>query len=106
MGVVWRAIDRAGGQRVAVKILRPGADVDRFAREARVLSELDHPGIVSYVAHGTLPDGPYLVMEWLDGRSLAQHLERAELRLGESVALVTRVASAIGAAHRRQIVHR
>lgn len=106
MGVVWRALDRQSGDPVALKLLRPGADGARFLRESQLLAELDHPGIVRYVAHGSSDEGPYLVMEWLQGESLAQRLERAELTPAESVRVMGRLASAIGAAHRRWIVHR
>jgi tetratricopeptide (TPR) repeat protein len=106
MGVVWRGRDRVTGKDVAVKILRAGGELERFARESRLLAELDHPGIVRYVAHGQCDEGPYLVMEWLEGESLGERLGRQELGMRASVALVTRLASAIGAAHRRQIVHR
>ncbi|MFO0569662.1 MAG: serine/threonine-protein kinase [Polyangiaceae bacterium] len=106
MGVVWRAIDRGSGTLVALKILRPGAESERFLRESRLLAELDHPGIVKYVAHGSSDEGPFLVMEWLEGESLAERIERAELGVSESVAVVRRIAEAMGAAHRRQIVHR
>lgn len=106
MGVVWRSLDRTTGKAVALKLLRPGSEGERFLRESRLLAELDHPGIVRYVAHGSSDEGPYLVMEWLDGESLAQRLERAELTASEAVRVVGRIASAIGAAHRRMIVHR
>lgn len=106
MGVVWRSLDRQTGDAVALKLLRPGSESERFLRESRLLAELDHPGIVRYVAHGSSDEGPYLVMEWLEGESLAQRLERAELSATEAVRVVTGIASAIGAAHRRMIVHR
>ncbi|MBK7582697.1 MAG: protein kinase [Myxococcales bacterium] len=106
MGIVWRALDRETGETVAVKLLRAGAEGERFLRESQLLAELDHPGIVKYVAHGTSDEGPYLVMEWLEGESLAQRLDRAELSAAESVRVATRIASAMGAAHRRVVVHR
>jgi tetratricopeptide (TPR) repeat protein len=106
MGVVYRATDRSSSQPVALKLLRPGSDVDRFTREARLLAELDHPGIVRYVSHGETEEGRYLVMEWLEGESLSQRFERAELTQSESVLVIGRVARALGAAHQRQIVHR
>src|SRR4029453_13345239 len=62
-----------GGGPLAVKVLRDDArDAgERFAREAAILQELRHPGIVRYVDHGTMPDGTlYLPMEWLGGGGL------------------------------------
>src|SRR4051812_9093584 len=71
-GIVYRAVDRATGQPVAIKTARtPGLVDSRFAREIETLAQLRHPHIVSYLAHGTISsdgdDDPYLVMEWLDG---------------------------------------
>ncbi|XXX72863.1 protein kinase [Sorangium sp. So ce134] len=109
MGTVYRAIDRASGEVVAVKLLRrlDARAEARFLREAAALSRLSHPHIVRYATHGVAPTGePYLAMEWLSGESLADRLSRQELRVDESVALARRVADALGAAHASGIVHR
>ncbi|HEX8108814.1 MAG TPA: serine/threonine-protein kinase [Kofleriaceae bacterium] len=109
MGEVFRARDRVSGEPVAIKVIASGHDPRgaRFAREVRLLSELSHPAIVRYVAHGvTAPGVPFLVMEWLDGEDLRRRLEREPLTIGESVALAARVAEALGVAHARGIVHR
>ncbi len=106
MGVVYRSLDRSTKQAVALKLLRAGSDGDRFTREARLLAEIDHPGVVRYVSHGETEEGRYLVMEWLEGESLSQRFERAELTNAESIVLATRIALALAAAHQRQIVHR
>ncbi|UQA59996.1 protein kinase domain-containing protein [Polyangium aurulentum] len=108
MGTVFRARDRQTGGLVAVKIIAGDAgDVARFAREARLLSELSHPGIVGHVADGIAEDGhPYLAMEWLEGQDLSKRLARGGLTVRESVTLAMRVAEALGAAHARGIVHR
>ncbi|WP_437915392.1 protein kinase [Sorangium sp. So ce302] len=109
MGAVYRAVDRASGDVVAVKLL---GDLDaqaaaRFGHEARALATLDHPHVVRYVTHGVAPTGePYLAMEWLAGESLSIRLSRRPLDVEESVALVRAVADALGAAHARGIVHR
>jgi tetratricopeptide (TPR) repeat protein len=109
MGAVFRARDRSSGEPVAIKVIGTGHDVRgaRFAREVQLLSELSHPGIVRYIAHGVTPAGAlFLVMEWLDGEDLLCRLEREPLSIGESVALAAQVAEALGAAHARGIVHR
>jgi serine/threonine protein kinase len=111
MGAVYRARDSYSNEWVALKVLHAqnaaGQETERFAREAQLLSELRHPGIVSYVAHGQLPDGrPYLAMEWIDGEDLGARLRRSLLTVQESVELITQVASALAMAHRRRIVHR
>ena len=68
MGEVYAARDRLTGEPVAVKVLVGQRSPDRFVREANVLAELAHPGIVRYVAHGLATCGQhYLGMEWLEG---------------------------------------
>ena len=104
MGTVWRGRDQTTGAVVAVKILhREGeADLERFAREAAILAQLDHPAIVRYVAHGD----DWLAMEWLEGETLAERLLRGRLGARTSVELVRRAAEALGAAHAHGVVHR
>src|SRR5436190_2002538 len=82
MGTVYRGRDRDTGQIVGLKLLQVQSerDVVRFTREAQLLAELKHPGIVRYVAHGLTAEGePYLAMEWLDGEDLGQRLLRQGL---------------------------
>lgn len=109
MGTVYRAIDHATGNVVAVKVLRDAGpeSISRFAQEARVLGEVEHPHVVRYVMHGISNAGePFLVMEWLEGQSLAERLKQKPLSIEETVDLGRRVASALGAAHGRGYVHR
>ncbi|HVY44586.1 MAG TPA: protein kinase, partial [Minicystis sp.] len=107
---VYRAVDRESVKLVALKLLRGQLDdeaLERFALEARVLAQLSHPGIVRYVSHGTIGGHVFLAMEWLEGLTLAQHLaQRRPLTVDESLALVARVAEALGVAHTQGIVHR
>jgi hypothetical protein len=110
MGTVYRARDEHTGGTVALKLLRHGDApevAERFAREARVLSELRHPGIVAYLAHGETETGaPYLAMEWLDGEDLAKRLARGPLPIAEALVLLRRAAEALAVAHARGLVHR
>lgn len=108
MGTVYRAHDRVGGASVAVKlVLDAGTTGARFAQEARVLGELEHPAIVRYVAHGEDDAGrAYLVMEWLDGEDLGERLARGPLSVEETVTLGRRIAEALAFAHARGVVHR
>ncbi len=108
MGAVYRALDRLTGEAVALKVMaRRGHHEERFAQEARVLAELDHPAIVRYVAHGETAQGqPYLAMEWLEGEDLAQRLAASRLTVGESLDVARRVAEGLAAAHARGLVHR
>ena len=81
MGTVFRARDRATGERVAVKVLKGEAREgrERFTREIRVLAGLRHPGIVRYVADGADATGMWLAMEWVEGETLGQRLTRLAL---------------------------
>ena len=108
MGAVYRVLDCVSGSPVALKVMTArGQHEQRFAQEARVLSELNHPAIVRYVAHGETRDGhPYLAMEWLEGDDLAQRLARSRLSVGESLEVARCVAEALAAAHQRGVVHR
>src|SRR5262249_49494927 len=90
MGRAYRAIEQKSGRVVAIKLLGSGetSDKKRFAREVRVLSDLRHPGIVRYFAHGvTRTDQPYLAMEWLEGEDLKQRMTREPLSIDECISL-------------------
>jgi tetratricopeptide (TPR) repeat protein len=109
MGAVYRARDRATGGLAAVKILRDETAAEhreRFVREARVMSELTHPAFVRCLGFSSEGDTPFLAMEWLEGQDLAQRLQGDGISAGDAIRMVTRVASALGAAHARGIVHR
>ncbi|WP_438013804.1 protein kinase [Sorangium sp. So ce315] len=111
MGEVFRARDVTTGAPVALKLLHADAErpeeTERFLREARLLADLRHPGIVEYLAHGKAQDGrPFLAMEWLSGRDLGERLDRGPLRVSECVTLLAKVADALAVAHARGVVHR
>ncbi|HEY6560924.1 MAG TPA: protein kinase [Polyangiaceae bacterium] len=107
---VYRARDLTSSQRVALKFLNADSwpMVQRFVREASILSDLHHPGIVRYVAHGIADGGvPYLAMEWLEGENVSQALAgRDKFSVPEALRLVRRVAEAVAVAHARGIIHR
>ena len=109
MGMVLRGRDLLDGSPVALKILHRKAclAVERFTREAEMLAGLHHPAIVRYVAHGrTVAGEPYLAMEWLDGESLADRLEREGLEPSAVARLGARVLRALAVAHGQDIIHR
>jgi hypothetical protein len=109
VGSVYRARDEQTGALTAIKLLNPRDSEDgaeRFEREARLLSQLDHPTIVRYVAHGHADGSPFLAMEWLDGESLSERLSRQALDVEETLVLARRVAEALGFAHEKGLVHR
>lgn len=113
VAMVYLAIDPRFGKRAAVKVLRRAhagdeAAVERFNREARAASELDHPGIVEVFGFGYLDDRrPYLVMSFLEGESLREVLAReGTLTEARAWAHLRDVASALAYAHARGVVHR
>jgi tRNA A-37 threonylcarbamoyl transferase component Bud32/tetratricopeptide (TPR) repeat protein len=112
MGAVYRARDRASGRIVALKTMRPEErhQTERFLREAVALSELHHPAIVRYIAHGEAgpeADGAaYLAMEWLEGEALSDRLRKEGVNVAETIALGLRMSEALAVAHRAGVVHR
>jgi serine/threonine-protein kinase len=112
MGEVWVAKHlRLPGRRVVIKVLRYGASdpvaLARFRREAEIGSRLGHPNIVQVLDFNTLPAGaPYLVLELLEGETLASRLYRGRMPLADASGIVVQIGSALAAAHREGIVHR
>src|SRR4051812_48846525 len=106
---VYHARDAASGERVALKLVHglALAETHRFGREAKILAQVSHPGVVRYVEHGETEDGDaYLAMEWLEGEDLRRRLKRGPLSMHEVVTLGRRVAEALAAVHARGLVHR
>jgi serine/threonine protein kinase len=111
MGTVFLAerVDGEVHQRVAVKLLRPGADDPqhrkRFLEERQILASLSHPHIARLLDAGHRADGqPYLVMEYVAGKTIDAHV--ADLSVRQKVALFVKVCSAVAYLHRNLIVHR
>ena len=112
MGSVFLAShNRLTGKRVAIKLLH--AEVSdpeillRFEREAQIASKLGHPNIVTVHDFNVTPDGtPYLVLEYLQGQSLAERLEAGPMPVDSVMSIVRQVGSALATAHREGIVHR
>ena len=99
------------GRPVALKVLREERaderDRARFLAEAALLASIDHPGVVKVLGAGLLPDGrPYLAMERLAGRTLAERIARGPLPPVAAVRLFRQVAAAVAALHARGLVHR
>ena len=109
MGTVYLARDLAAGEPVALKTLSEVGqhEAARFAREAALLADLVHPGIVRYVAHGLSAEHqPFLAMEWLEGETLHRRMQRGAMSVADAVAVAHAIADALAAAHARGIVHR
>ena len=101
MGEVFRAIDTRLGRAVAIKITREQFNA-RFEREARAISSLNHPNIC--ILHDIGPN--YLVMELLEGETIAARLKRGPLPLEEAIRHARQIAAALEAAHEKGIIHR
>ena len=113
MGTVYRAHQTTVGRDVAIKVLRPELARDeqavfRFEREARVAISLDHPNLVRVFLSGRLSDGRlYIVMELLEGRSLADELDVHGLPSLERALIMTmKLCAGLDAVHAAGIVHR
>ncbi|HHH31690.1 MAG TPA: serine/threonine protein kinase, partial [Polyangiaceae bacterium] len=113
MGKVFRATDTIEDRRVAVKVLHPDMArktqvLARFRREFEILRELGHPGIVRVYDAGQAPDGmDYLIMEFLEGRTLKRRLQRdGPMTPDEFLPLLVQVCDALGSAHVQGVVHR
>jgi WD40 repeat protein len=110
-GTVYRARDAELGRTVAVKVPRSGAfgraeDRERFLREARSAALLSHPHIVKVHEIGHEGDLPYLVSDFIAGRTLADVAGGRPLAFTEAAELTARIAAALDYAHRRKVVHR
>ncbi|HEY7369985.1 MAG TPA: serine/threonine-protein kinase, partial [Thermoanaerobaculia bacterium] len=110
MGVVYRARDTRLDRTVAVKVLpqhitSPEAR-QRFEREARAISQLSHPNVCALYDVGREGATDFIVMELLEGETLADRLLRGALPLDQALSVGADVARALDAAHRRGIVHR
>ena len=111
MGVVYEAEDTQLGRRVALKFLPPALAQDpptleRFQREARAASALNHPGICTVFAIEKHEREYFIVMELLEGETLADRVHRGPIEINELLSLAIQLAEALESAHAKGIVHR
>jgi Tol biopolymer transport system component len=111
MGEVYRARDTRLDRTVAIKVLPDSFVADpqlreRFAREARVISSLDHPHICMLYDVGEVEHTSFLVMQYLEGETLEQRLAKGALPLDQALRHAIDIADALHRAHRQGIVHR
>ncbi len=112
MGVVYEAADEEIHRRAAIKVLHAQYSANaemaaRFLNEARAVNIIQHPSLVSAFEFGKLPDGSaYMVMEYLDGETLRQRLQRQGSLGADAIRIARQIASALVAAHSKHIVHR
>jgi eukaryotic-like serine/threonine-protein kinase len=111
MGEVYRARDTRLERTVAVKVLRPQTTISprvrqRFEREAKTISQLSHPHICALYDVGREGETEYLVMELLEGETLADRLKKGPLPLEQTLRYGVEIAEALDNAHRQGVVHR
>jgi serine/threonine-protein kinase len=111
MGEVYRARDTRLDRTVAIKVLPASLAADsqfreRFDREARAISQLDHPHICAVYDVGEQDGTAYLVMQYLEGETLDARLKKGALPLDQAVQYAIQIAGALDKAHRAGIVHR
>ena len=111
MGEVYKATDTRLDRTVAIKVLPAHVADDpdlkqRFEREARTVAALNHPHICTLHDIGSQDGIDFLVMEYLDGQTLAQRLEKGALPLDRALTIAIEIADALDKAHRQGIVHR
>jgi serine/threonine-protein kinase len=112
MGEVWRAVDEVLERPVAVKTLQAALLADdafreRFRREARAAASINHPGVVRVHDFGEESDSAYLVMEYVEGRTLAAELrETGPFDAERTLRIIEQAAIALQAAHDHGVVHR
>ncbi len=112
MASVFRALDLRTGHRVAVKFLKQELQanpefLDRFRREATAASRMSHHNIVNLLDIGDSPTAPYLVFEFVDGKTLKEIIaEHGKLPQGTAVQIAVRILSALRHAHEAGVIHR
>jgi Tol biopolymer transport system component len=111
MGEVYRAKDTRLGRDVALKALPESVTQDperlaRFRREAQVLAALNHPHIAGIYGVEETDGHRFLVLEFVDGETLASRIQRGALPVGEALAIAREIAEALETAHEKGIVHR
>ena len=110
MGEVYRARDPQLERTVAIKIVTSsratGLPLERFQREARAVARITHPHICTVYDVGQFEDAPFLVMELLEGETLAERLEQGALPVDRALVFAAQIGAALDAAHRKAVVHR
>ena len=111
MGEVYKARDTRLDRTVAIKVMPPALAGNpdlrsRFEREARSISILNHPHICTLYEFASYEGNDFIVLEYIEGETLASRLEKGALKLDEALQIATQIAEALDSAHQRGIIHR
>ncbi len=106
MSEVWRAHDRTLDRTVAVKMLSPTADLERFRREAQAVAALSHENVMRVFDYGEDESGPFMALEWLPNGTLEERLARGALPPEETRRVAEGIAAGLAHLHSRGLVHR
>src|SRR5262245_24430138 len=107
MGIVYGAVHSGTGKRAAIEVLAPTfcrdpATVERFEQEATLVNDVHHPNIVEVYSLGELADGrKYLAMEWLEGESLSDRIDRGRIPPREAAEIIDGVCDALMRVHEK-----
>lgn len=111
MGIVFKAEDTKLNREVAIKILPPHLltsedDRSRFKREAKAAAALNHANIATVFEINEFEGKPFIVMEFVTGATLDQTIAKGPLRLEDAISITMQIADGLGAAHKKDVVHR
>src|SRR5450432_1515919 len=111
MGTVFRARDEILGEQVAVKVMKrelagDAAALERFRREVKLARKVSHKHVARVFDIGDHDGEPFMVMELIDGESLALELRRGPMSIARVVEVATAVCAGLGAAHEAGVIHR
>ena len=112
MGAVYKGRDRTSGEIVAIKIIPPETArnpllLKRFEQEFKAASLIDHPNVVKAIDYSGTSPTPFLVMEFVDGESVGQRIEReGPIPESEAIAIISQVCEGLHRAHKQGLIHR
>ena len=109
MGEIYLAVDEELGRRVALKFVKAGSldtkGLERFREEAKITARFSHPNIVTIYAANVFEGRPWLALEYLDGETLRERLDRGPMTVPEALRIARAVGDALAEAHRHEVIH-
>jgi serine/threonine protein kinase len=106
MSEVWRAHDNTHDRTIALKLLSPTADLERFRREAQAVAALAHENVMRVYDYGEDEAGPFMALEWLHGGTLEERLQHGSLPPAETHRVALGMAAGLAHLHARGLIHR